>query len=685
MKPLFWKMVFALALLFVLLPDAAVPKPQLLVHDMAMSSPFQPMYSSNDKPQSSIDALAGICGLDEFAGQCATNGAGIRVAMIDSGIDVGHPAFAAPDKIGCYHDFTDEGRLTLQATSHHRQKINCHRRIYTVGDIANALPQYKIATLRLSDLLPVADTDKTLDILATAQTDAGYDTIYIDTDEDRDFTDERPLTLYQKSGDYLALNVQDATYNMVLAHIDGDTLQLSGDFLGHGTFMASIIAADSPTYQGLAPKSQLCIYKIFNHRGVSQQQSLAQAIHTAIADQVDIINLSLSLPANEPIEPVLVAALNAAHAAGIPIVAAAGNYGSSLSSLAFPANQPNIIAVGSYIAPIMQKGDLGLHLDQGFIPAYSARGDNHTQPTIVAPGAATAAVPSFFSTDYMYDEGTSAAAAVTTACIVHAQQYLHQNDRTPLNTAQIQLLLALTAQDLHYPTTDQGHGLLNMRTLPKLLQIPLPTMSQFTITTDGSTITLQNNDTTAHHIHWQAQANWLTCPDTDIQPNQTLTITPEFAPLTAAGHYSTWLWGAIDNATTPSLTIPINTIIPHTTAATYPVTIAQGQSHHSYIQISPQTQNLAINLALDTTPPQTPYEHTTILGRCTLTLYDPNGNIAKSTPYIGASYSDITQTTADIQIPDPQPGLWQLTITSSDWLSMYNHFQTQATLTITTQ
>lgn len=703
MKPLPWTAAVGLAALLLFSPPGApgaAPQNKLLPADVAISSPFQPMYSSNAEPASSAAALAEVCGLDVFAAECATDGSGVRIAVIDSGIDPGHPDFAQAYKIGRYVDFTEEGRLKLLPTSYHQEKISRDRQIYTVGELPNALPQYKVARLKLGDLLPVEDKDQTMDVLATAQTEAGYDTVYLDTDNDHDFTDEVPLRLYEASGDYLTLFVQDKTYHVLLADMaaDGSSMQLSGDFLGHGTFMAGIIGADGSTYQGLAPKSILYIYKIFDHHGVSQQQGLAQAIRTALADGVDLINMSLSLPADEQVEPALLAAIGSARAAGVPIVAAAGNYGSSLGSLAFPANQYGLISAGSYTAPVMQERDLGLYLEKGFIPAYSARGDSRIQPTVVAPGAATAAVPSFFDEAYMYDEGTSAASAVTTASLAHIEQYVRRSGQTLLNGQQLQLILSLTAQDIGYPNTDQGYGLLDMSHCRRVLDAQLEqskrglrTQSVSDRQDNAVEFELINEDSQPHQVAWQTKAGWLTCQAVQVAANQSVQVLPELQKDLTPGHYSTWLWGTVDGDSSPTMAVPINYIAPYTGqslsagALETEVAVGQGDSCHYYLQIEPGTSQLTVDMALETIAPQNEYEHTIVLGRCALALYSPDGRLYKSTPYIGASYGDIQTTTAHLQADAPAPGLWQLTITSSDWLSMYNHFETKARLAVNVQ
>ena len=101
MKPLPWTAAVGLAAVLLFSPPSCGQAPQnkLLTADMAISSPFQPMYSSNTQPQSSAEALAEVCGLDKFAARCGTDGSGVRVAIIDSGLDPGPSDFQGADKI----------------------------------------------------------------------------------------------------------------------------------------------------------------------------------------------------------------------------------------------------------------------------------------------------------------------------------------------------------------------------------------------------------------------------------------------------------------------------------------------------------------------------------------------------------------------------------------------------------
>lgn len=673
---------------------------------LSMSSPFDPLYSVNTDPALSSQALYESIHLDDFTAVSATSGKGQKIAVIDSGLDVGHPDFSGEQKIGRYLDLTKEGIITTKAASHHKTQVSSGGKIYQIGDIPNQQSQYYLGVLDINKLL--GNFKGTYGLLITAQGQDGYDTLYVDANQNFDFTDEVPIKVFSAAGDYLSLTIDGKRINLLMTEMDksGESLKLSGDFLGHGTFIAGIIGADGEKYRGLAPECQLLIYKIFDQKGASSQLVLANAIENALADGADVINLSLSLPAKEQVEPLLLAAINKAQKAKVPIVAAAGNYGSALGTLAFPANQQGVISAGCYIVPELQRLEIDVYLEEGYIPAYSARGPAQHQsgPTVVATGGINASVPLWFGEQYMYDEGTSAAAAVTAAAISHILEYARQNEMV-IDQDMLENILALSAKDLHQPITDQGFGLLDMSKTAAVIEA-LPQKRQGTITLlmdqcqnlfqkntspAAPTIVLTNNDSESHDIQWQSNNQSIDAAKMVLAPKSTKTFSVSFNDTT--NHQQQWgiLAGTIDDDLKPSLFVPIMSIRPYSSDqfTNQPLllsdNIPQGQSRHYYIEVAPQTKTLTTTLALNTQEPQNQYEHQIIMGRCKLKLFDPNGKLAQETPYFGASYGNMQKAAQSITVDKPEAGIWQISVISSGQLSVYNHFNSETTLKIEAQ
>jgi len=171
------------------------------------------------------------------------------------------------------------------------------------------------------------------------------------------------------------------------------------DDYGHGTFVASMIANDGKggaKYQGLAPDVHLIGLKVLDKDGSGSTSAVMQAIEFAIQHKedlgIDVINLSLGHPVFESAatDP-LVKAVEEAHAAGIVVVASAGNFGMNPAThqvgyggLTSPGNAPSAITVGA----VDQKNTL--KRDDDTVAPFSSRGptwiDGFAKPDIVAPG-----------------------------------------------------------------------------------------------------------------------------------------------------------------------------------------------------------------------------------------------------------------------------------------------------------
>jgi minor extracellular serine protease Vpr len=132
--------------------------------------------------------------------------------------------------------------------------------------------------------------------------------------------------------------------------VDSGTLE---DESGHGTFVAGIAGgnADVPSplgpLSGYAPRAFLGNYRVVDDR-LAPEAGVAAALEEAVADGFDVANLSLGYTAG-PTLGVLDRAVEAAVDAGIVVVAAAGNQGTSGApgTVLSPASSPSAIAVAA--------------------------------------------------------------------------------------------------------------------------------------------------------------------------------------------------------------------------------------------------------------------------------------------------------------------------------------------------
>lgn len=115
------------------------------------------------------------------------------------------------------------------------------------------------------------------------------------------------------------------------------------DTVGHGSHVAGTIAgvSDANGFTGVAPDAKLLIGRVCSNEGCSNL-AVAQGIDWGITENVDVISMSLGGEWSTPGERL---AVQKAEAAGVTIVAAAGNDGTP--KVGYPAALPTVIAVGA--------------------------------------------------------------------------------------------------------------------------------------------------------------------------------------------------------------------------------------------------------------------------------------------------------------------------------------------------
>ena len=172
------------------------------------------------------------------------------------------------------------------------------------------------------------------------------------------------------------------------------------DDYGHGSHVAGQIGdpglESSGAYGGVAPAVRLVGLKVLDKNGVGRTSDVISAIEYAITNRtrlgIDVINLSLGHPVWEPAasDP-LVLAVEKAVAAGIVVVASAGNNGTdpatgqvAYAGISSPGNAPSALTVGA-----VDTGGTDTRLDD-VVASFSSRGptwyDGQVKPDLVAPG-----------------------------------------------------------------------------------------------------------------------------------------------------------------------------------------------------------------------------------------------------------------------------------------------------------
>ena len=174
---------------------------------------------------------------------------------------------------------------------------------------------------------------------------------------------------------------------------------------GHGTHVAGTVAQCTDNgigVAGIAPGASLMPVMVLDALGVGTSSDLRRGIDWAVDHGADVINLSLGAPCTEPwpsCSDLLVdAALARAATAGVLVVASSGNAASSFVS--YPANHPDVLAVGAMDAS-----------DSVWNPVPGVGSNGGSALDLVAPGAGILQETTSFGVfGYGVGEGTSMAA-----------------------------------------------------------------------------------------------------------------------------------------------------------------------------------------------------------------------------------------------------------------------------------
>ncbi|MEP6389166.1 MAG: S8 family peptidase [Halioglobus sp.] len=287
---------------------------------------------------------------------------------------------------------------------------------------------------------------------------------------------EDPVLANDTAGKLRILGRYDAIAGTELAEVFDES--------GHGTHMTSMIAHSgrvieddtfTGSYKGVAPDVNLVAVKAFNEEGQGEFLDIVRGVQWVVDNRerlgIKVLNLSFAARPRweywlDPINQ----AIMRAWAAGITVVAAAGNEGPAPMTIGSPGNLPYIITVGA----VTDSWTTDTR-DDDYIPDFSSQGptpDAHIKPDVVAPGGHMTGItrpgstllqefPEYqLSTGEFVMTGTSQAAALVSGVVALLLQL--EPDLTP-DDVKCKLIssaeLAINADGkLAYSPFQQGSG-----------------------------------------------------------------------------------------------------------------------------------------------------------------------------------------------------------------------------------
>jgi serine protease AprX len=268
------------------------------------------------------------------------------------------------------------------------------------------------------------------------------------------------------------------------------------DRFGHGTHVAALIAGaggrmvETQAYRGIAAGAHIISLRVLGADGSGYASDVIEAIDWAIDNRrrynIRVINLSLGAPVLQPYrDDPLCEAVERAVAAGMVVVAAAGNYGQTadgrrvFGGITSPGNDPSVITVGA-----LDTHGTARRSDDT-VAGYSSRGptrfDLVLKPDLVAPGSrvvSAEAAGSHLATTYAQRHvagggddgyiqlsGTSMAAAVVSGTVA-----LLAEARPGLSAAGAKRVLQVTSSTMETEgIVSSGTGSLNALASARLI------------------------------------------------------------------------------------------------------------------------------------------------------------------------------------------------------------------------
>ncbi|WP_017589552.1 S8 family serine peptidase [Nocardiopsis ganjiahuensis] len=212
--------------------------------------------------------------------------------------------------------------------------------------------------------------------LRVAVMDTGVDYTHPDLGGPGGFPSERVVTGHDFVGDdYNAGDPDNST-----PAPDGDPQ----DCNGHGTHVAGIIGAQGQV-TGVAPDVVFGAYKVFGCSGSTTSDVMVAAMEQALADDMDVLNMSIGSSHSWPQYPTAVASDNLVDE-GMVVVASIGNEGATgLYSAGAPGLGADVIGVAAYdnthirasAAEVSQSGETiaYMEMDDAVLPPASGETD----------------------------------------------------------------------------------------------------------------------------------------------------------------------------------------------------------------------------------------------------------------------------------------------------------------------
>ncbi|MDT3700210.1 MAG: S8 family serine peptidase [Thermincola sp.] len=659
-------------------------------------------------PGSSLNVTKEAIKAPEFVRVTRADGKNQVIAVIDTGVDAGHPDLQKTSdnkpKIVDWQDFTGDGDIDTSSTAKPSdQLVYLANGIHYLGGITSAGGQIRYGYFREMDIVDVngngfdlnfngAENDVFALILVDSTEKGVFDTVYMDSNGNKDFSDEKPLQLFSASHKYASFtsdNGQDRI-NVVLSEIAADYSGVNLGFDGndHGTHVAGIASANGKI-KGVAPGAQVMALKVLDSAGYGDLITITEAMTYAASHGAKIINLSLGFPVGGNNGGGIPTKLldNLTEKYGVVFVVAAGNEGPGLSTVAAPGDARAALSVGAFTTPEMWKTQYGWDVPNESLWFFSSMGprrDGAVSPSVVAPGSVMSTVPLRNGQQYFLSEGTSMAAPHLSGAIALLMEVVDREklDVTPHG---LKRAIELGARQIDgYQPAEQGYGAVNLTmSWAELLAIkktdPYLVKTSNLESTEGAgiffrdglpqktTVYLTNNSDSPTNLKLNG-SSWIKPEQSEVNlpAGKTRAVDVNIATPGQKGLSSAFIRGDNVEKYGDDLEIMTTVINPYnlSTGNGYLQNISDTEAAAQFKRYFYKLPAGAESLEVKLTVPQA-------AGRSKVFLYSPQGRLERETDFAGVNPGG-SRDTVTASVNYPAAGVWEVVVYTSAGLSAYS-------------